>query len=219
MSDLMQIGENVLCELRSAVKERVDEKRYAHTLAVEKKTVEIASVFVPDKVSKLRAAAILHDITKNLTTEEHIALCEKFGYPLKPFTAPPILHSITAPLVIVGELAGAYPVLNDPEILCAVRWHATGHSGMTTTESVVYLADYIEDTREYDQCRELREYYASGIGGDLGMNYLHLYKTMVISFDYTIGNLIGKKKTIDPDTVEARNYFLSLISDPEKGFE
>lgn len=205
-------------ELRRTVKGQVDQKRYSHILAVENKAVEICALFAPDKTEMIRAAAILHDLTKCYSEEEQRNVCKKYGYPLDKSVSFPILHSITAPLVISNELSVRFPCLKDPELLNAVRWHATGHDKMTLTETIIYLADYIEDTREYEECVKLRDYYVSGLSDDRRHNCLHLYKTMLISLGYTITELVSKNRIIDPNTINAWNYFQTLINEPEKGF-
>ena len=79
---------------------------------------------------------------------------------------------------------------------------------MTEFESIVYLADYIEKTRTFPDCVELRRYFWDGVaepGSDVAE---HFKKTMVLSFDMTIRNLIEENAPIDRDTVAARNRFI-----------
>lgn len=217
MSERVFVSDHIFDELREIVGSHVDKKRYEHTLSVERKAISIAELFCPEKTGVLRAAAILHDLTKSFSTEEHIAVLEKYGYPIPDPLAPPVLHAVTAPLIILNELSERYGVLNDPEILSAVRWHATGRNNMTLTETVIYLADYIEDTRTFDECVRVRDYFDSGLSADRRNNYLHLYKTMVISFGYTITDMTENRRFIDPNTIDAWNYFLKLSSEAEKG--
>ena len=216
MNDINVYTDSFFTELRNTVRSRVDEKRFDHILSVENKAVELAELYSPEKADKIRIAAILHDITKAYSSEEQLSICRKFGYPADSIS-PPVLHSVTAPLVIQNELSNRFPVLNDPEILCAVRWHSTGHNNMTLSETLIYLADYIEDTRQYKVCIDLRHYFESGLQVSDLDKCLHLYKTMVISFGYTIFDLISKNKAIDPNTIEAWNYFQNLIDLREKG--
>ena len=211
-------SDNFFDELRELVKGYVDDKRYSHILSVEKKAVQISLIFSPSNIELIRAAAILHDLTKSLSENDHILICKKYGYPLDNTVSVPVLHSITAPLVISNELSWKFPCLKDPELLNAVRWHATGHYGMTLTESIIYLADYIEDTREYEECIKLRSFFESGLSENRGDNYLHLYKTMLISLGYTINDLVAKNRVIDLNTISAWNYFQTLILEPEKGY-
>lgn len=218
MSDEHLFNDEFLERLHSLVSGCVDEERYSHTICVEEKAVEIAEVYLPNKIGKIKAAAVLHDITKSFSPEEHIAVCRKYGYPIGEDVLIPVLHSVTAPLVIANEITLQYPQLADPEILNAIRWHSTGHADMSLFEAIICLADYIEDSRPYEECQSLRRYFHDGLSEDLHNNYLHLYQTMVIYFGYTIKRLVDEKRIIDLNTVEAWNYFRQLINKPEKGF-
>ena len=79
---------------------------------------------------------------------------------------------------------------------------------MTVFESIVYLADYIEETRTFPDCVELRRYFRDGINSPGVDRDEHFKKTMVLSFDMTIRSLIEDNMPIDRDTVAARNRFL-----------
>ena len=39
----------------------------------------------------------------------------------------------------------------------AIRWHTTGKPDMNTLEKIIYLADYIEPTRDFPGVEDLRE--------------------------------------------------------------
>ena len=58
------ITEEQLAELREAISKVLSPKRYDHTLEVEKMTEKLCKIYCPDKILMLRAAALLHDITK-----------------------------------------------------------------------------------------------------------------------------------------------------------
>ena len=42
-----------------------------------------------------------------------------------------------------------YFQFDDEEVVSAVRWHTTGNDNMTVTEKIVYLADYIDESRKF----------------------------------------------------------------------
>lgn len=86
---------------------------------------------------------------------------------------------------------------------------------MTVFESVIYLADYIEPTRTFDDCLAVRQYFYDRIGGctTAEERYEVLRDTMIYSFDLTIGNLLEDRNIIDSDTICARNYFIALASE------
>ena len=61
-------------------------------------------------------------------------------------------HSIVAPII-----ARKVFEIEDKEILSAMRWHTTGKENMTKLEKIIYLADLIEPSRNFDGVEELRE--------------------------------------------------------------
>ncbi len=196
----------MLDELRERIRPYLKPKRYEHTLAVEREAARLGEIYLPDEVLSLRAAALLHDITKRLDLNEHLKICEEFGIIIgkSPEKEKKLFHSKTAIPVIKRDFEGFY----DEKILSGVRWHTTGRSGMSVFECIVYLADYIEETRTFSDCLELRQYFYGMLDcGTLSKEEV-LRLTMIKSFDMTIKCLIEENAPIDIDTVSARNYFV-----------
>ncbi len=202
----LQYTEEMLDSLREKIRPYLKAKRYEHTLAVEREAARLGEIYLPDEVNRLRAAALLHDITKKLDLQEHLQICSEFGIMTGKFPEREmkLFHSKTAPAVIERDFSGYY----DGEILSGVRWHTTGREGMTAFECIVYLADYIEDTRTFEDCVKLREYFYGELEKGQFSKEEVLRRTMVLSFDMTVKNLIDENSLIDMDTVSARNYFV-----------
>lgn len=78
---------------------------------------------------------------------------------------------------------------------------------MSLTQKLMYLADYIEPTRSFDDCIKLRNYFYGNI--ESGSKLKVLNDTLILSFDMTIENLIKQRNPIHPDTIAARNYLIS----------
>ncbi len=212
----MPITEESLTTLRQAVKPYLTEKRYAHTLAVESMAAKLAEIFSPEKEYTTRAAALLHDITKKADLEKQLQYCEEFGIIIAEAdkAAPKLFHAITAAALCKRD----FPSYAEPEVIEAVRWHTTGRAGMTMTETIVYLADYIEETRTFPDCVALRQYFFDGIekATTAAEREAHLMRTMIRSFDMTIRCLLEEGSLVDKDTVAARNaYLLSLAGKNE----
>jgi len=91
-----------------------------------------------------------------------------------------------------------------------VRYHTTGRADMTVFEAIVYLADYIEDTRTFADCVTLRRYFYENIARAVTTEekLAVLTDTMILSFDMTIKNLIEENAPIDSDTIAARNFYV-----------
>ena len=60
--------------LRREVCQRLSEKRYNHTLGVEKMAVLIGGYCMPESIDRLRVAALLHDISKEYSEAEYLEI-------------------------------------------------------------------------------------------------------------------------------------------------
>ena len=126
-------------------------KRHAHILGVAQTAVELAKRWGCDEELAFRAG-ILHDCTKYLSLEEHLAICEKYGLALDDMEAASakLLHSKTG-AALAKHLYG-----QGDEVYWAIYWHTTGKADMTTLEKIIYLADYMEPNRKFDGVEDLR---------------------------------------------------------------
>lgn len=202
------IEESDILFLREAVKSYLTEKRYLHTLAVEREAARLGELYLPEKTAELRCAALLHDITKKCDLEKQLQYCEEFDIIMGDYDilSPKTFHSKTAAAVAARD----FPELATPDVISGVRWHTTGHDNMTVFEAIVYLADYIEDTRSFSDCVELRDYFYTGLAAGEDKNEL-LCRTMIRSFDMTVSGLIEEGAPIDSDTVQARSFYISRL--------
>ncbi|MCL1828926.1 MAG: nicotinate (nicotinamide) nucleotide adenylyltransferase [Oscillospiraceae bacterium] len=126
-------------------------QRTAHVQGCEEEAIKLAERWGED-ADKAAEAAILHDITKKLTPEEQVSLCEKYGvsYDDAELRYPKLLHPKTG-AALARDLFGA-----GDEVCGAVLWHTTGRREMTVLEKILYLADYIEYNRSFEGLDKLR---------------------------------------------------------------
>lgn len=131
---------------------RLDERRLRHSLATEKEAIRLAAHHREDW-RKAALAALLHDICKCDPAEWQLSYLRKASVKLSAqwLRNPQLWHGPCAAEYIRRELN-----ITDREILGAVRWHTTGRPGMTNFEKVVFLADKIEPTRDYQGIQETR---------------------------------------------------------------
>lgn len=200
--------ENSLATLRERIKDYIGGKRLSHTYGVEREIAKLSAVFDPDDEYELRAAALLHDITKPLKPDEQLELCDKYGIPYTDSDRlmPKTFHARTGEETVRRE----FPEFASGLVCSAILYHTTGRADMTMPEKLLYLADYIEDTRTFPDCVELRGYFWDRIplAKDDGAKQAVLRDTLIISFDMTIKGLIGDGTPIHRDTVEARNFLI-----------
>ena len=198
----------MLDTLRETVKGSMSPKRFTHTAAVEEMVARLCALYCPEYTLPLRAAALLHDLTKELTPEAQEALCAAYDVPTDDLQrlSPKTYHAKTAAARILRD----FPQFADPIIVDAVRWHTTGHAGMTLTEKLLYLADYIDDSRTFSSCVLLRRYFF-GAEPELMTKEereRHLRATLLLSYEHTLKDLLTEGAPIDQDTIRARNELL-----------
>ncbi|MBE7043125.1 MAG: nicotinate (nicotinamide) nucleotide adenylyltransferase [Ruminococcaceae bacterium] len=178
-----------IAQAEQLVKERLREHRCLHTFGVRKEAVRLAKRFGADE-EKMALAALLHDITKQISLEEQLALCKQYqiipDQMQKESTA--LLHSITAEAVAFYQLG-----IDDNEILSAIRYHTTGCADMNLFIKIIYLADCIEPNREeYPGLSEIRS-----------LAWENLDKAVLASMERGLIHLKETGKPIHPDTISA----------------
>ena len=89
---------------------------------------------------------------------------------------------------------------------------------MTLSEKIIFLADYIEDTRKFEDCISLREEF---FAADLEImsekeRIAHLNRVLLHSIDLTVNDLLEKGKIIETNTLRARESLLRELTE-QKG--
>ena len=205
---MIEITEQMLDDLRDAVMQKLSEKRFRHTVAVEQMVVRLCELYCPEQTMPLRAAALLHDVTKELSVQEQEVLCRAYSLPITPqdLLAPKTLHARTAAALIPSD----YKEFAEETVISAVRWHTTAHAGMTLTEKLLYLADYIDTSRTVENCVILRRFFWGADPQNMSEEEKEvlLRETLLLSYDMTIRDLLDEHKPVANETVEARNELL-----------
>ena len=131
-------------EIIKALKKKLTEKRFVHSIAVEYTAANLAFVWGED-LDRARTAALLHDYAKCLSAEDKLKKAMKLGFEINSSEEqnPDLLH---------GKLSAHYAHkkfgITDPEILSAITYHTTGHPDMCLLDKIIYVADYIEPNRK-----------------------------------------------------------------------
>lgn len=204
----MRFSEESLIALYNSVREQMSEYRFIHTAEVEKMAVRLGNLYAPDKLDILRAAALLHDITKEYGIDAHAELIERGGESLSALDrlSYKTLHARSA-VELIKEKYGDFAY---SEVLDAVRYHTTGRADMSVCEMIIYLADYIDDSRRFDDCVKLRNYFWDAHPENMSAEQReeHLLRTLLLSFDMTLTSLVAEGSPISAETVSARNSII-----------
>lgn len=195
--------------LYKTIRERVKRKRWAHIFSTEDEAMRLSDIFSLSEQDKqrLRSAAILHDLTKYYTKDEHISYLESIGVEIDDDTlkSEKTLH----------QLSGAYlskqlhPDIVDDAVFNAIRYHTTGKADMSLTQKLMYLSDYIEPTRTFPDCVKLRKMFYDRIGGKDKMRVLD--EIMLESFDMTVSDLTENSLPIHRDTAKGREFIIKQL--------
>lgn len=201
-----------ITRLRLEIKGRMSEKRYVHTLGVEKMARYLGNILLPTHVGELAAAALLHDVVKEMSFDEHMALLRdsQVYYTEEDCSTKPALHSIAAVPFITENFAE----FATDNILSAVANHTLGAPGMSVFDEIIFISDYAEEGRTYRTCVEVREQLLNGIK-DTNVredNLIVLHEASRKSLISTINSLSFRKEKINSKTIMTKNYFDTLIS-------
>ena len=126
--------------------ELLPEKRLTHCLGVERAAIELAKRFGVD-AEKAGLAGLLHDYAKKLSDQEFLDLIDR--YQLNPDLknwGNNVWHGMVGIYKIQEDLD-----LHDSEILRAIEIHTVGAGQMTNLDKVIYVADYIEHNRAFQE--------------------------------------------------------------------
>ena len=144
-------------ELKSVLKSRMNEHRFAHSLNVAERAVFLAEKYGADQ-KKAEFAGLVHDICKGIPNEEQLSIIKNAGIELDEDTlkSPALWHSIAGAVYCEHELG-----VTDKDVLNAVRYHTSGRGKMSILEKVIYMADLTSAERNYpdaEYTRNLTDY-------------------------------------------------------------
>ena len=178
-----------ISQLRPVALSYLKHKRIPHVLGTEQEAIRLAERYGAD-VEKARVAALLHDCTKKLDMDAQLALCDHYGIELDELerVSLKLLHSKTG-AALARDVFGV-----DEEIYQAIWWHTTGHAGMTLLEKIIYLADYIEPSRDFPGVDKLRQ-----------VCYKDLNEGLCLGLEMTIQEMTDMGNPVHRATLEARD--------------
>ena len=169
------------------LKKELDRQRFEHTLGVEKTAREMARVFGEDE-EKAALAGLLHDCAKCMPLSQMIKAAKHADVDPVMKESKALMHAV-AGRCVAQEVYG----VQDGDVLGAIRWHTTGHAGMTRLEKIIYLADVIEPNRKpYPGLEALRALCMQDLDG-----------AMHTALCQSLEHVREQGKTLHPDTLAA----------------
>ncbi len=180
-------------QLIEQIRNQMSEKRLNHVLGVERMAIRLAK---ENGVALEQAsiAALVHDYAKERSDSEMIQIIkeQKFDQDLLVF-GNPIWHGIVGAYLIEHELG-----ITDPEIIEAVKLHTTGAKKMSQLAKVIYVADYVEEGRDFPLVEEARK-----------IAFENLDQAVAFETKHTLAYLVNKEVKIYPKTIETYNQWVA----------
>ena len=185
--------------IKDNLKSDLKDSRYNHVLRVTEEALELNKLLNLElDEKKVMLAALLHDCAKN--NEEKYFEEFKSKYNLKR-------EEVFADIALAHAILGVYVAkeiyeVNDPEILDAIRWHTTGKEDMTLLEKLIFISDFTEPGRNFEDSILVRNKVLEDMD-----------KGILLCLDTTIEYLIKKRVIINIETLKARNYLLRRVNE------
>ncbi|MBO5065047.1 MAG: bis(5'-nucleosyl)-tetraphosphatase (symmetrical) YqeK [Clostridia bacterium] len=181
---------NKNAEYIEALRERLTEKRFLHSLNVADSAKELALIYGCDP-EKAYTVGLIHDWCKDDAPGLQLSymLSNSLAMTELEINEPKLYHAMCGSLYARKELG-----ITDEDMLNAIRYHTTGRKNMSILEKVVFIADFISAERDYNGVDVMREKAKRS-----------LEEAIVEGLGFTITDLIERARIIHPDTVDAYN--------------
>lgn len=180
-------------KLRKTMSRVQDAKRYEHTLGVAYTAASLAMRY-EENIEKALKAGILHDCAKSFSEEKLLAICEKHNVSINEVEKkqPSLLHAKVGSFLAMHKYH-----IRDVDIINAILNHTTGRPAMSKLEKIIFIADYIEPTR--DQAPNLEQLRKQA--------FIDLDQTLLLILTDTLEHLKNSEISIDPMTQKTFDYY------------
>ncbi|MDR1521870.1 MAG: bis(5'-nucleosyl)-tetraphosphatase (symmetrical) YqeK [Streptococcaceae bacterium] len=183
-------------ELLKKIRMSISEKRFKHSLAVQKTAVLLAKRF-DCNLEKASIAGLVHDYAKERSDEEMIRIIyeNNLDETIIAF-GNNIWHGVAGAILIKKELG-----IIDAKILQAVTVHTTGSSNMSLLDKIIYVADFIEPNRNFPGVSKARK-----------LAKVNLDKVVKYEIKRTLLRLLENEAKIYPKTMDTYNKYVAGVN-------
>ena len=186
-------------KLKEDLKIVLSDSRYNHSISVMNMCEALASRYNVN-VKKAKLVGLMHDMAKDMTKEEKMQYVKNNNIECSLIEEKivEILHGKIAADICKKKYQF------DEEMCTAIKYHTTGKENMTLLEKILFIADKIDETRNYEGVEDLRE-----------LAFEDLDKAILKNIDDTLIINIQKNKLILEESIKTRNNLL-LSSEKDK---
>ena len=189
-NQLNQEQKEYVADLNEKIRHAFNPNLYEHTIATLSYCEKLAKIYILDKsldlgsenilnskniYFKLCVAAILHDYGKIFNTcvlrEIVLKNISNINSTESDLEINSILHGFAGAFIVEEEFD-----IRDEQILKSIKYHTVGYCNMSIADRIIYIADKIEERRNYDEVLNLRELSLKNIN----LCLLEVYKNNII---------------------------------------
>ena len=183
-------------EYIEALRERLTERRFIHSLNVADSAKELALIYGCDP-EKAYTVGLIHDCCKDEAPGLQLSYMLENNLEMTDLeiNEPKLYHAMCGSVYAKNEFG-----ITDEDMLSAIRYHTTGRKNMSLLEKVVFIADFISAERDYNGVDVMREKAKRS-----------LEEAIVEGLGFAIADLIERARIIHPDTVDAYNDAMYVL--------
>ena len=180
------------------LKANLNAERYEHSIGTAECAAELAEKYGLDK-NKAYFCGLIHDCAKCFSNEDlKSTICNCDNLCDGELDNPKTYHAPAGAILAKKEF-----LVEDEEILSAIRWHTLGKVDMTTFEKIIFLADKIEcKTRPCELINPIKAVLSEENGLD---------KALLICYKNTIKSLVDRNLKICKTTIDIYNSLLNNL--------
>ena len=182
-------------ELLTKIRSQVKEKRYQHMLRVEKAAIELAKRY-SGNIYSASLAGLLHDYAKELSDDDFLTLIDKHKLdPELKNWGNPVWHGLVGWIKVRDDFD-----CHNAEILRAIEVHTVGARELSKLDMIVYVADYIEEGRDFPGVDKARKVAKESLEKAVAFETLH-----------NVEHLTEHCLPIYPQTIETYNAYIGYL--------
>lgn len=185
--------------LLEKIQQKVNPHRFNHILGVERVAIRLAKQYGVNQ-TKASIAALVHDYGKEVDDEVYQNLMIQHHREDLASYGNNIWHGKLGVYLIERDLH-----IHDRDILHAVSVHTTGAVHMNMLDKILFVADYIEPSRQFPGVEEART-----------LAYQSLDEAVRYELQHTLLFLIEQNKVVFPETIQAYNVWNAHLMMEEK---
>lgn len=190
--------EKLLKKIDTDIIKLESEKRYKHSLGVMKKAEELAKLY-GENINKAKLVGLAHDIGKDLSKEEKLEYVKNNDIEIDEIEKinTGLLHAKIGADICKKKYGFSKDMQN------AIKYHTVGNKNMDTFSKIIFIADKIEDGRNYKNEKKMKQLEETRKLANIDLN-----KALLFLIDSSLEFTLQKKELIHPDSIDTRNRII-----------